>query len=306
MNQIIRHQLGVITELDEVIGELRRAHIAQNSGWMPAEILPKDHVPGYLPPELTAMLVLNLLTEDGLPYFLSLIVHHLGDKGEMWKWSRRWTAEENRHGTVLKHYMRCLLSEQQMAHVERAETEYLESGFWPDWEGHPYQLLGYVIMQEMATQLSHANIARLARHHDPVLGKILGKIAGEEGAHHRFYLSLFQHIIACDSTGSIRSLWQALRSFAMPGNSIPDFNNLAYLEERLNVFGPNELAVVVERVIERLNLEQLSQLAPEDYRARESICTMPKMLRRIAERNQRKDMRIIPLTFLGEHVSVTV
>lgn len=306
MDTIIRHQLGVITELDELIGTLRKEHIAQNQGWMPAEILPKDHVPGNLPPELTAMLVLNLLTEDGLPYFLSLIVHHLGDKGEMWKWSRRWTAEENRHGTVLKHYMRSLLSDKQMVHVERAETEYLESGFWPDWEGHPYQLLGYVVMQEMATQLSHANIAKLARHHDPVLAKVLTKIAGEEGAHHRFYLSLFQNIIACDSTGSIRSLWQALRTFAMPGNSIPDFKNLAYIEEQLGVFGPQQLAVVVERVIERLQLEQLSGLAPEDDQAREAICSMPKKLRRLAERNQRKERRAIPLTFLGEHICVTV
>ncbi len=51
-------------------------------------------------------LTLNILTEEGLPHFHRLIAHNFGD-GAHWKeWNGLWTAEEDRHGNILRDYIR--------------------------------------------------------------------------------------------------------------------------------------------------------------------------------------------------------
>lgn len=48
-------------------------------------------------------LYLNLLTEDNLPYY-TLALHRCfgGVDGPWGEWSRRWTAEEDRHSTAIR------------------------------------------------------------------------------------------------------------------------------------------------------------------------------------------------------------
>lgn len=306
MVDTIQHQHGVLKDIDPLIGTLMDRHVARHKPWTPTDLVPKSHQVNLLPADVAAMLVLNLLTEDGLPYFLSLIVKHLGDERHIWRWARRWTAEENRHGKAIGHYLRAALTDEQMACVERAEQQYLEQGFWPNWNGLPYRLIAYVVMQEMATQMSHAGIARSAQGYDPVLVKLLGKVAGEEKAHHDFYLGVLKNIINCDPVGAIDAIWQALKSFAMPGGNMPHFQTLAYIQERQGVFGPAEMAKIVDVVISRLELTQLGGLKNDDEKGRDLICVYPNRLRKIADRSQRKPAQKIHLPFLGDDVFITL
>lgn len=308
MPQINPHQHEVLTSLDDVIRNLTRVHKSRKGVlWMPSELVREDHMPPDLPPGIIAMLVLNMITEDGLPYFFGLLTHHLGPEKAIGEWTRVWTAEENRHGAALQYYMKLLLPNHQMVGVERLEHQYMEKGFWPNWEGEPYQLLAYVVIQEMATQISHSNIARQAKENDHTLMSLLGKIAGEEGAHHTFYLNLFRHILRTDSTGAVLAFQKALRKFSMPGQGVEGFGDLAYLQEKKGVFGASEFALIVDKVTERLELESLGDLTPADEEARDAICKYSGTLRKVAMRKKRKgEVRTIPLPFLGRHVSITI
>ena len=54
---------------------------------------------------MRSSLIVNLLTEDNLPYYFRTIERELGDDGPWGEWSKRWTAEEGRHSMVIYGYL---------------------------------------------------------------------------------------------------------------------------------------------------------------------------------------------------------
>ena len=57
-----------------------------------------------LPAGVRSALVVNLLTEDNLPYYFETINRMFAN--EVWReWARRWTAEEMRHAIVIRDYI---------------------------------------------------------------------------------------------------------------------------------------------------------------------------------------------------------
>jgi len=67
MNQIAIRGLEIMAAIDPVIREVYEDHIRKQKLWMPTELLPIDFKAQPVPASLKGMLVLNLLTEDGLP-----------------------------------------------------------------------------------------------------------------------------------------------------------------------------------------------------------------------------------------------
>ncbi len=114
--------LEALNAIEPIVAETTLEHEANQDLWMPSDLIPQDHIfDADPPPELAGMLVLNLLTEDGLPYFTQTLCKHLGDEGALYDWIRLWTAEENRHGDAIKMSLRGSLSHEQMRAVELLE-----------------------------------------------------------------------------------------------------------------------------------------------------------------------------------------
>ena len=96
-----------------------------NNSWQPSDFVPdlsKETWPQdlvefrkaaqELPDELMVVLVGTMVTEEALPSYqtsfnrLGTIKDATGDSPNPWaKWSRAWTAEENRHGDLLNRYL---------------------------------------------------------------------------------------------------------------------------------------------------------------------------------------------------------
>jgi len=205
-----------MTAIATVIASVVKDHESKQRLWMPSELIPNQHQFPKLPPEIAGLLTLNSLTEDGLPFFLSLLVKHLGDEGAIWDWNRLWSAEEDRHGRVIGLYLYSTLSRETLIDIERMQYAYMRSGFWPNWSNDPFQLIAYVVLQEQATWLSHAGIARRAVDVDPVLVSILSKVAGEEHKHYQAYLAMFEALLAHNPSHAIKSLFLSVKGFDMP------------------------------------------------------------------------------------------
>lgn len=291
-----------------VVPDLIQKHLAKRGKkiWMPSELLPRsrDDSAPEISSEYTGMLVLNLLTEDGLPYFLGLLMKHLGDEGALWEWTRIWTAEEDRHGAVIKRYLSHALNSAAMASIERQQHEYLEAGFWPDWSNDPYQLLAYVVLQEKATQVSHRGISRGVKDADPLLARVMGTVAGEEGRHHDFYFALFAEIVTIDPVRALDALYKVIKTFAMPGANMPSFADLAYIQMRRGVFGSLEFGNIIEDVVQKLSLAGRNDLPAEAEKIRDKIMRQPHVLERIAQNFDRMPKRTVPLPFLGTTVTL--
>lgn len=279
-------------------------HEANQRLWLPSELIPYEHEFPRLPPELAGLLALNLLTEDGLPYFMALLVKHLGDEGPIWDWNRLWTAEEDRHGQVIKIYLYKTLVREELIALETMQYNYLRAGFWPQWSRDPYQLFAYVVLQEQATWLSHAGIARHAVSVDAVLTSIMAKVSGEENKHYQAYLKMFRALMDINPSHAVRSILAVVNNFTMPGIGIPGFSELATLQARMQVFGPIEFYTLVSKLWDTLNIGQLKDLDSSGDQARDKLAKRLNTLERLAKRTAESGREIIPLTFLRKTVTV--
>jgi acyl-[acyl-carrier-protein] desaturase len=291
-------QREILQALDPMIAAIHEDHLSRQKLWMPTEVLHPEYRPAAAPPEVTAMLVLNLLTEDGLPYFLALLVDHLGSENAIWSWSRTWTAEEDRHGSAIKQYLHLALTREQMIAVETMQYHYLSRGFWPQWGKDPLKLFAYVVLQEKATQTSHGGIADKAKSFDPTLASMMRKIAAEESKHYKVYFRFFEAAMKLEPNAPLQALASVVRSFAMPGASIDQFDDFARLQSRLEVFGPHEFADLIDNVAKRLQLATLGGLTPVGEVARDTILKTPGVLRRAARKIKQEGSGEFSFSFL--------
>src|ERR1700760_290860 len=126
--------------------------------------------------DLIAVLIGDTITEEALPTYESWLtmvdsVSH-DEEGGWMKWTRHWTAEENRHGDLLNKYL-YLTGRVNMRSVEKTIHHLIRNGFDAQADRNPYNALIYTSFQERATRLSHAKVAQLSKQMgEAALGKI--------------------------------------------------------------------------------------------------------------------------------------
>src|SRR5271156_2258080 len=106
----------LVEELVPTVERLFERHLATTKGWLPHELIPWERAVESKPREefdeaasplsfgVRSALVVNLLTEDNLPYYYETINRVFAN--DVWRsWARRWTAEEMRHSIVIRDYI---------------------------------------------------------------------------------------------------------------------------------------------------------------------------------------------------------
>ena len=108
-------------------------------------------------------LVVNLLTEDNLPSYHHEIASLFGRDGAWGTWVHRWTAEEGRHGIVMRDY---LLTSRAVDpdKLEQFRMAHMSEGFESDNRHSMLHSVAYVAFQELATR-------DLAPQHRPPVGR---------------------------------------------------------------------------------------------------------------------------------------
>ena len=162
---------ALTAELAPVVAELFDRHLTNTKEWFPHRLVPWsrgrdiepdqtwDPADATLSDEVRSALIVDLLTEDNLPYYFETIYNLFG-KHEPWgEWARRWTAEEGRHSIVIRDYLH-VTQAVDLDELERGRMAQVSRGEVP----HPETVcdgLAYVTMQELATKISHRNTGRL-------------------------------------------------------------------------------------------------------------------------------------------------
>lgn len=235
-----------------------------------------------LPDTVRVALALNLLTEEGLPHFHRLIAVHLGNDSPWRQWNNLWTAEEDRHGCAMRDYVRDARIFSMDA-LERLQFNYVEAGFEPDWEQDPYRLLAYTSLQEKATQVSHSNTGRLCGAYEPHIQRVLAHISADESRHYAFYRACFGGILQHDPNRALQSLLKVVTGFAMPGHSIPGFDDMSEVLRRANIFGTRQYQKIVEELLAFWNIGVMSGLSDLGRQTQEKLMKMPARLAKLAD-----------------------
>ncbi|SFF57823.1 acyl-[acyl-carrier-protein] desaturase [Fontimonas thermophila] len=297
LNPDLAAQREVLDAIAPQVRALMERHRQSRKLWMPSELLPaSEHTDANheaelreirsrargLPDSVRVALALNLLTEEGLPHFHRLVAQYLGHDGVWAEWNNLWTAEEDRHGCVLRDYVRDARLFDMRA-LEHLQYQYLEAGFNPDWRADPYRLLAYTSLQEKATQTAHANAGRIAGQYEPKLQKILAHICADEARHYAFYRDTFALVLKADTNRALAALAAVAPSLAMPGHTIAGYAQMSEVERRAGIYGPREYLKLVEDLVKHWAIDALDGLSAVGRAAQEKIMQLPARLARMAD-----------------------
>ena len=290
-------KLDVLRTLEAFVKDLTAQHLKKRRLWFASDFLPADEREDGderrvldrlrerargLADAVRVAVAVNLLTEEGLPHFHRVLATHLGSDNIWSRWNFLWTAEEDRHGAVLRDYARDARLF-RFREIEMMQHAYQEAGFAPDWDRDPYRVFVYTTLQERATQVSHRNTGRLAGEHEPVLKQILDHVAGDEAKHFTFYRGVLKAILDVDPNRALQSMLAIMPALQMPGASIPHFREMADVVRRSRIYGPWEYRQIVEEAIDFWKVAVLTGLNERGRKAQEKIMEIPARLQKVAE-----------------------
>ncbi len=288
--------LELISAVDDEAGRLMAEHRQRRDHWYFHDYVPWEEGRSFLDepwseahctlaPTVRTSLVLNLLTEDNLPYYHSIIERHMPPDSKLAEWNRLWTAEEGQHSIAIRSY---LLTSRNCDPRALEDDRYatMLTGYQTEFES-PLDLFAYTSAQELATRISHRNAGRLAD--DETAYAIMARIAADENHHFMFYRGVTTAMLKLHPSAVVSAIYRVLNSFQMPGISIPGFARRAVEMARAGVYS---LRLHRERVVLPLlrdwAIDSITDLNAEGREARDKLMALPDKLLRAAERFERR------------------
>lgn len=280
--------------------------------WQPADFLPDFADPDFadkvrilqesianVPDSVLVSLVGNMITEEALPSYQTFfnLLKGINEEGNVagtgaWvKWSRLWTAEENRHGDLLNKYL-YLSGRVDMKVVEKSIQQLIYNGIDLQTDGDPYNGMIYTSFQERATKITHVKTGKLAyKSGDTALAKICNVIAGEEALHEKAYKYFMGKIFETDPNGGLSAFVNMMKKkIIMPAN-LMDFGteNTHYLNyetitQKIGVYTSYDYAGIIDHLVNYWGIDKLSGLNDEGNKAQDFLSTLSDRYYRLAER----------------------
>ena len=278
--------------------------------WQPTDFLPNPQKEGFieevkeiqeiskdLEDDFWVVLVGDTITEEALPTYESWLLDLDGvtqypDNG--WaKWVRAWTAEENRHGDVLNKYL-YLSGRVNMREVEITTQHLISDGFDIGTARDPYKNFVYTSFQELATYISHLNVAKIAKKKGhKALARMSRIIAGDEMRHHLAYCEFVKEIFKFDPSEMMLAFQFMMKhkivmpamhlreSFGQKGSLFDDFSTVA---QRIGVYTGFDYVDILNKLNSFWEIDKITNLTPDAEKAREFLMKLPNRMYKVTER----------------------
>jgi acyl-[acyl-carrier-protein] desaturase len=223
--------------------------------------------------DLVAVLIGDTITEEALPTYESWLTMVEGvsadEEGGWMKWTRHWTAEENRHGDLLNKYL--YLSGRVNMRAMEVSTQYLiADGFDIGTGADPYRNFIYTSFQELATNVSHRRVASQAKKDgDTLLSKMCGVIASDEARHAKAYISFISKAFEVDGSEAMIAFEDMMRKkIVMPAHFLREvglkigqtFGHFTDAAQRLGVYTAVDYVDILKDLIDQWKIEHLTDL----------------------------------------------
>jgi len=277
-------QLEILRELEPVAERSLNRHLSMAKEWHPHDYVPWDEGRNFAAlggvdwdPEQSRLsevarvaMITNLLTEDNLPSYHREIAENFSMDGAWGTWVGRWTAEENRHGIVIRDYLVVTRGVDPVA-LERARMIHMTNGAHSpdDWGGF-LENVAYVTFQELATRVSHRNTGRVCD--DPIADRLLQRVALDENLHMIFYRTLCGAGLDLAPDQAMEAITKVLTHFVMPGYGMPDFRRNGVLMAKHGIYDLRQHhEEVVLPVLKQWNIFERNDFGPRGEEARERL-----------------------------------
>jgi len=281
--------------------------------WQPTDFLPNSQSDNFLEEvkeireiskdlddDFWICMVGDTITEEALPTYESWLLdvdgvsqhEEQGDNG--WaKWLRAWTGEENRHGDVLNKYL-YLSGRVNMREIEITTQHLIADGFDIGTARDPYKNFVYTSFQELATYISHNNVAKIARKKGlQMLAKMNKIIAGDEMRHHMAYVTFIKEIFKYDPSEMMLAFQYMMKhKIVMPAMHLREsfeakgtlFDEFSIVAQRTGVYTGFDYVSILEKLNKAWEIDKIKGLTAEAEKARDYLMKLPERMYRITER----------------------
>jgi acyl-[acyl-carrier-protein] desaturase len=274
----------LLLELEPTVAAELDRHLSVAKEWFPHQYVPWSRGRDYdgpmegeawspddsaISPAAREALVVNLLTEDNLPGYHREISTIFGRDGAWGTWVDRWTAEENRHGIVIRDYLTVTRAVDPIA-LERARMTHMQGGYQADHGDKMLHGLAYVAFQELATRVSHRNTGTASG--DPLCERMLTRVAADENLHMLFYRNLLAAAFELAPDETMRAVTDVVTGFQMPGHTIDGFLRKSVAIANAGIYDLRvHLDDVVTPVLRQWRVFEIEGLRADGDKAREEL-----------------------------------
>ncbi|KAA5827336.1 acyl-ACP desaturase [Algibacter amylolyticus] len=308
-------RLEVMKFLEKDVDALMEKYLIPiDSIWQPSDFLPNSETTDEsffedvkeirelakdLPYDFWVVLVGDMITEEALPTYESWLmdvegVDQVENGGNGWgKWVRQWTGEENRHGDVLNKYL-YLSGRVNMKEIEKTTQHLITDGFDIGTDRDPYKNFVYTSFQELATYISHNRVAKIAKDYgNKRLSKMCKIISGDEMRHHHAYSEFVERIFKVDPSQMMMAFHYMMKQkITMPahflresgGKASSAFEEFSNTAQRIGVYTSNDYVDILQKLINRWELDKITGLTDEAEKARDYLMKLPARMYRLSER----------------------
>ena len=287
-----RENVELLEAVEPVAKRLVGEHLDRRKHWYHHEVVPWERGRSFtdepweesqctINERARTALVLNLLTEDNLPYYHLALERYLPQHGAWKEWSGIWTSEEAQHAIAIRSY---LLTSRNCDPVELEDDRMatMKTGWHPDWR-HPAELFAYTSAQELATRISHRNSGKITE--DPAAFALMRHIAADENHHFVFYKGVMAEMLRLHPSLVLEGIYSAFTNFAMPGVGIPGFIRRSIDMARAGIYNLRiHHDQIVKPLLDQWGIERLTDLTARAAEFQDKLMAFPADLLRQAER----------------------
>ena len=281
-----------LAELAPAAERLYERHLSATKEWFPHEFVPysqaRDFEPGEawdesevpMDPAVRSSLLVNLLTEDNLPFYFQVITRMFGADDVWGEWNRRWTAEEGRHSMVIRDYLVATRSLDPWA-LERDRMHQVQAGFHGNSLPNAANGFAYVALQELATRISHWNTGdRLT---DPKGKAVMTRVAKDENFHYLFYRDIVGAALEVDPSMTVEAIAHQVDVFEMPGTGIAGFRSHAQAIANAGIYDMviHHDKILVPCVLRHWKIDEIQGLSDSAEKARERLFAQMARLKKV-------------------------
>lgn len=284
--------LALLKELEPEAERLLNRHLDSAEDWYPHDYVPWDRAQrlltdGFsygeaeLPEGVRSALLVNLLTEDNLPWYTRTISRMFGGESAWGVWAQRWTAEEGRHAIVMRDYI-TVSGLVEPRELEDGRMAQVSSAIVPEPESAADGMC-YVAVQELATRISHRNTGTML---DKTGYDVMMKLSTDENRHHLFYRDMVTKLLELNPSLAVEALERQIVNFAMPGVGIPGFveHSKAIAQAGIYDFAIHHEKIIVPLVFRQWAIDKVEGLNATAEKARENLMRHIERVGKVAKR----------------------
>lgn len=257
-------------ELEPVVAENLSRHLDTDELWYAHDYVPFDEGENFaflggkdwdpssvtLPKPVTDALEILLITKDNLAGYHRELVEHFILEEKWGRWIGRWTAEEHLHAVALRNYL-VVTREIDPTANEDVRVEHVMKGYRAD-SYTQIETLAFMALFERAHAVFCRNLE--AQVTEPVLKKLVGKIARDEERHEEFFANLVGHCLSTHRDETIDAIARRAAELGVVGGDIDAYQDKVAVVAEAGILDTDAVRTVVSDRISAWGLADEAKL----------------------------------------------